>query len=163
MLAATLAAGLLTSCSTSGLSFREDTRVRILAPADRAEVSLPVTVRWEVRDFEVTGPTPAPGRDAGYFGVFVDQAPPPAGKTLRSLVAGDRECQAPGSCAGAAYLASRGMHTTTDDSFTVTQLPELRRDGRRELHEVVVVLLDGRGRRIGEGAFSAEFFVDRSR
>lgn len=161
---ALVVSGLVTaSCSTSGLSFKQDERVTILAPADRAEVRLPVTVRWKVNDFEVTGPTDAPKRGAGYFGVFVDRSPQPSGKTVDWLVADDVECKSQRACDDPGYLAARGIFTTSDTSFTVTRLNELRRDGRRELHEVIVVLLDGKGRRLGEGAFVAEFSLDRSR
>jgi hypothetical protein len=49
---ALLAAG----CRLQGLNFIEGTRVEITGPAHRSQVELPVTVEWEVTDFEVTGP-----------------------------------------------------------------------------------------------------------
>ncbi|HZQ28579.1 MAG TPA: hypothetical protein VFA94_12840, partial [Acidimicrobiales bacterium] len=55
-------------CRAQGLAFRQDHRITIVSPHDRAHVAAPVVVRWTVKD-----PVAFPGR--GAFGVFVDRAP----------------------------------------------------------------------------------------
>ena len=61
----------LPACSRfDGLAFREDTRVDVVAPTDRAHVRLPVTVRWKSTT------------DAYAYGVYVDRAPQPPGERL---------------------------------------------------------------------------------
>ncbi len=153
---------ILPSCAANGLAFREDERLTILAPEDRALVRPPVTVEWTVRDFEVTGPTSTARVDAGYFGIFVDRAPPAPGRTPESLFRDDRSCRPADGCPDREYLADRDVYTTTKTTFTVERLRQLdpsNQRRRRVLHDVTIVLLDGRGRRIGEGAFPAEFQV----
>ena len=158
---AVLVATTTSGCGLRGLNFVQDERVRIAAPRDNAEVRVPFTVRWTVEDFEVTGPTATSSSSAGYFGVFVDRAPPGPGRTLASLAEGDAVCKATKGCPDEAYLAGHRAYTTTDTAFRIEQLPELTRDREREAHEVTVVLLDGKGRRIGESAFRVEFHVRR--
>ena len=151
-LALVAAAALLTTtagCGIRGLDFVKDDRVHISSPRGNTEVHVPFTVRWTVDDFD------------GSFGVFVDREPPGPGRTLASLADGDAVCKATKGCPDAAYLASHRAYTTTDTSFRIEQLPELSRDREREAHEVTVVLLDGKGQRIGESAFRVEFHVRR--
>jgi hypothetical protein len=62
----------IAACSTQGLAFVADERVEVLAPRDRDEVTLPLTVRWRAEDL------PA---DAS-FAVAVDVAPPRPGHAL---------------------------------------------------------------------------------
>ncbi len=134
----------------------------IFRPADRALLRAPITVDWRVRDFEVTGRTQNARPDAGYFGIFVDREPPPPGRTIEWLFRDDTSCRPSDGCPDREYLAERDMYTTTQTSFTVEDLrqldPSIKRR-RRVLHEVTIILLDGRGRRIGESAFPAEFQV----
>lgn len=152
----------VSACGFSGLSFVEDRRLDIVSPEERASVRLPVTVTWKVSDFEITGRTGTARRDAGYFGVFVDRAPPAPGRTLESLADDDRVCQATPGCPDEAYLAEHRAYATSDTQFTIEELPDpTRGDDRREFHEVTIVLLDGKGERIGESAFSVEFQVER--
>ena len=153
---------LLPACGTSGLSFVQDERITISAPEDRARVELPLTVRWEVEDFEITGPTGRATDDAGYFGVLVDRAPPPPGRDLEWLLRDDVVCSANPECPDEAYLAARDIYSTAETSIVIDQVPEPARGERsREFHEVTVVLLDGTGRRIGESAFGVEFELPR--
>lgn len=151
----------LQGCGTTGLNFVKDERVEIVAPGDRAKVPLPVTVRWEVRDFEVTGPDGSSRSDAGYFGVYVDRAPQPPQQTQAWLLRDEQNCL--GGCESPTALASRNIHSTQETEFTIGRLPQPASDAvrRREFHEVTIVLLDGRGRRIGESAFIRQFEVDR--
>lgn len=60
----------IAGCSTRGLAFVADDRVEVLAPSDRAEVTLPLTVRWRAEDL------PA----GASFAVAVDASPPRPGE-----------------------------------------------------------------------------------
>ena len=135
-----------------GLAFREDNRVDVVAPSDRAHVTLPITVRWT---------SSAPARS---FGVYVDRAPQPPGKALAWFARNDDACRIVNGCPDATYLAERNVFRTTETRFVLKQLLDTQRDTqRREFHEVTIVLLDGNGNRIGESAWSVEFQVDRRR
>jgi hypothetical protein len=157
VLAAVLVA--LPACGVSGLSFVQDDRVDIVGPDDRSEVRLPVTVRWTVEGFDV-------GPDGGSFGVFVDRSPQPSGRTLGWLFRGDSSCKGAGArlCDSTEFLEQRNVFRTTRTSLTLEQVPRLTgADAGRVLHEVTVVLLDGDGRRAGEGAWSVQFEVEDER
>lgn len=151
------------ACGVRGLDFVKDERLTITAPRDRAEVTLPLTVRWKVRDFEVTGPDGRARPDAGYFGVFVDRAPQSPQRTLESLAEDDPLCEGNPSCPDEAFLANLNVHSTTDTTFEIERLPApgSAAPRRREFHEVTIVLLNGTGARIGESAFTIQFEVKR--
>lgn len=152
----------LVGCSARGVAYRQDKRVHIVAPRSRQKVSLPVTVRWTVADFGITGPTGTSERHRGYFGVFVDRAPQPPGKPLTWFARNDAECEKKAGCPDSPYLAARDIFTATDTRFVVDQLARPPSSvHRKETHEVTVVLLDGNGRRVGETAFAVEFQVVR--
>lgn len=155
LVAGAVALGLTASCAAQGLAFRQDKRVDIVAPRDRAEVSLPFEVRWTVRDFDVEGP------GSGSFGLLIDRAPPAPGRTLESMVDDEPGCLPAEGCPDADYLAERGIFKTKRTSHVVERLRDVGVEGRRERHEVTIVLLDRAGRRLGESAFSVEFEVDR--
>lgn len=169
--AAVLALG---ACSFTGLAFYEDRRLSFVSPEDREEVTLPVTIDWEIRDFEIIEPaeqprpaqTPSgeaePDPDRGFFAVFVDQTPQPPGEPLAWFARDDETCERNPNCPDESYLASRGAHTTSDTQFTIDVLPQPSEENRREIHEVTVVLLDPDGLRISESAWTIEFEVDRN-
>jgi hypothetical protein len=162
LLPATVALAIAASaCSFSGLSFRTDERLTITDPDPREEVRLPVTVRWDVEDFQVTGETGAESPDAGYFGVYVDRQPQPPGKPLEWFAKDDETCRPADGCPDEEYLAVRGVHATDETEFTIDVLPQPDNENRREFHEVTVVLLNGAGERIGESAFHVDFEVLR--
>lgn len=152
---------LVAGCGVSGLSFLADDRLSITSPESRSSVAVPVTLRWTIEDFEVTGPTGRAVPDAGYFGVFVDRAPQAPGRTVESLFEGEPACAADPGCPDEADLASRGVYTTSGTELTIDRIPDLTDGQSRDLHEVTVVLLDGEGERIGESAFSVDFEVVR--
>lgn len=156
-------AGLLSSCGVQGLNFRQDERLEITAPADRSKVTIPVTLTWSVRDFEITGRDGSRRADAGYFGIYVDRAPQPPEQTQAWLVRDDPNCQGQTSCATRSYLAQLSVYSTTEQRFTIERLaaPTTNAPRRREFHEATIVLLNGRGERIGESAFTVQFEVDR--
>lgn len=155
--------GLLPSCGFQGLTFRQDERLEITRPDDRAKVTLPVAVTWRVRDFDVTGRDGERRSDAGYFGVYVDRAPQPPGRTQAWLVKDDPNCRGSIRCATRDYLAQLSVFTTTRQRFTISRVsaPTSNAPRRREFHDATIVLLNGRGERIGESAFTVQFEVDR--
>jgi hypothetical protein len=147
----------------TGLAFHQDDRLTILTPKEREKVRLPVTLTWRVEDFAVTAPGAA-GRingDAGYFAIFVDRSPVPPGKTLAHVARDDNSCRPADGCPDAAYLSARGIYTTTKTSYVLETLPQTAKEGRREFHEVTVVLLRPDGRRLGESAWHVRFELDR--
>lgn len=153
---------LASACNFSGLAFRVDDRLTIVEPEDREQVRLPVTVRWRVEDFAVTGPTREPSDDAGYFGVYLDRQPQPPGQPLEWFAKDDETCRAQDGCPDAAYLASRNIYATDQMAFTIETVAQPPSDvKRREFHEVTIALLDGTGRRIGESAYYVVFEVVR--
>lgn len=153
----------LPACGVRGLSFIADDRVSIVSPKDRATVELPMRVKWEVEDFRVSGRTGRVEKDTGYFAVFVDRAPQPPGRTVESLAAGDSACEVDPACPDEAYFASRGVYTTSETELIIDFIPDLAQGDNRDLHELTVVLLNGKGERIGESAFRVEFEVGRKR
>lgn len=161
-LTAALAAVVVLTSGCGDLAFRVDERVTFTSPKDQSTVTLPVTVAWEVRDFDVVEPGSAdPTRGAGYFAVFVDRAPMPPGKTVAWLAKGDEDCRPSEGCPDAGYLASAGVLTTTETQVVIERLS--RHSGTsKDRHQAVVVLLDASGRRIGESAFRVVFNVKGS-
>lgn len=150
------ALALLPACGVSGLSFVQDERVDIVRPEDRSTVDLPLRIDWTVEDFAV-------GRGEGSFGVFVDRAPQPSGKTLGWLFRGDPACRGSGSrlCSTASFLGQRNVFRTTRSDFTVEQVNRLSgSQAGRQFHEATIVLLDERGERVGEGSWSVQFEIE---
>ena len=144
------------ACSLSGLNFKQDDRLTIVAPEERAKIRFPLTVRWRVSDFEITGRDGSRRPDAGYFGVYIDRAPQAPGETQVDLVRDDPSCRIAPDCPSPEYLARMGIHSTDETSFTIDNIADTRpadQRSRRRFHEVTIVLLDGRGERIGESAF----------
>lgn len=158
---ALLAAVLCTACVPQGLAFRTDTRLTIIEPEDRATVSLPVTIDWDIRDFDIVEPGQEVQEDEGYFAVFVDRTPMPPGKSLRWIARNDAGCREADGCPDEDYLTALGIYTTTETELTLEQLSLNATDGRRERHRATIVLLDAEGHRIGESAFEVAFDIDR--
>jgi hypothetical protein len=149
------------SCATSGLAFVQDDRLEIVSPVSHTKVSLPVTIRWKVDGFRVTRPDGMSDRNSGYFGIFVDRAPVPPGKTLDWIARDDKRCLANPPCPDELYFADRETYTTDQTFFTLAQLPDQDAYQGHETHEVSIVLLDGAGRRIGESAWYVTLRYDR--
>ena len=153
--------GALSGCVPQGLAFKIDDRLTFQSPEDRATVKLPVTLDWDIRDFEITSPGGDPRKDAGYFAIFVDSTPMPPGEPLRWLARKDNSCRAADGCPDEEYLLARGVYTTTDTELVIEQLPRSSDEDRRERHRATIVLLDASGTRIGESAFEIAFDIDR--
>lgn len=141
---------LLAACRFSGLSLEQDERVKVLAPPDRSEVSLPFELRWKIENY------------AGRFGVFVDRAPQPPEEGVAWLVRDDEDCRRQADCPTPEYLAALDVYVLSEASLRIEHVPEIDREGPDAFHEATIVLLDDRGRRVGESAFSVEFRVKRS-
>lgn len=154
----TVVATLVTGCDVSSMAFIRDERVQIVEPNDRSSVTLPVTLRWEVRDFTVTDSDGQSSPDSGYFAVFVDRPPIPPGTTLAWFALQDDSC-GDQACGTVDNLAD--IYTTEKTTLELTRLPAPRQRDDVERHEVVIVLLDGTGRRIGESAFYVRFNFER--
>jgi hypothetical protein len=144
--------------NVSSYAFRKDYRLHFTAPRNRAFVTLPLTLKWSIDRFQVapagSGP---PRRDVGYFAVFVDASPIKPGATMREVAQGDGSCLAQPSCPDAQYLHDRQVYTTTDSSLVLQTVQPPAVHERTELHEVVIILMDTRGRRIGEAAWYLQF------
>ena len=143
------------ACAAHDLNFKVDDRVKITSPRDEAEVSLPLTLRWSVEDFEVVEPGTQVREEAGYFGVFVDTTPMSPGQNLDVLRRDDERCDGAAGCTEESLLAARGIYATTDTELVITSLPVGTADD--EKHRATVVLLDSRGTRIGESAWRVDF------
>lgn len=148
---------LLAACTTQGLAFRVDERIEIVSPADREEVTFPFTLSWTARDFAVGSGTI--GGDGNYFAVFMDRTPLPPGAHIKAL--GDDPCKRTPGCPDEQWLADRFMYVTTGTSLLVESVPDVDSEDlrARDLHEITIVLMDANDRRIGESAFSVEYFT----
>ena len=156
--------GVLSGCVPQGLAFKVDERLTFQSPEDRATITLPLKLDWDIRDFEITEPGGEPRKDEGYFAVFIDGSPMPPGEKLRWIARKDNSCRAADGCPDEEYLEARGIYTTTETELVLEQLPRTTSedDGeRRERHRATIVLLDASGTRIGESAFEVAFDIDR--
>ena len=156
------AAVVASGCLPNGLAFVQDKRLDVVAPRSHSTVKTTVTVRWQVHDFRITGRNGRASDDAGYFGVFVDRQPVPPGRPLSWVAHGDRQCTTTPGCPDAGYLADHDTYGTAKTSLTLQALSDQSAYHGHELHEVTIVLLNGRGDRIGESAFYVDFFYDRT-
>lgn len=158
------ATGLVLSGCTDGLAFREDRRVVLQSPDYREKVSFPVTIDWEVTD-ELAADLADEGAPPAGFAVLVDRAPMPPGQSLRWFFEED-ECPADDGCPDAEDLADERVFTTRGTEFTFDRLrpaPGVDLDrGDRDIHEVTVILLDERGRRVDESAWTFTFEIEGS-
>jgi hypothetical protein len=135
-------------CSIHGLAFVRDQRVMIESPANYATVSLPVHLHW-------TGDPP------GRFAVFVDTSPMRPGGTLRDLALNDPLCLRTPGCPDQRWLQDHGVYLPIGHSLTLSALQDFGNAHTSDAHQVTVILVDGKGRRIGESAWSVNFFVRR--
>lgn len=145
-----------TACRTRDLAFRTDDRVEIVRPTHREHVTVPVAVKWTADSTTVT-PRTEPGR----YAIFLDRAPMPPGKNLRWLGRDDEGCRRDPACPTEPWLNARGVYTASGESVIIPVVPAAS-DGRKRsdhAHRLIVVLLDGHGRRSGERAYSREFFL----
>jgi len=140
-------------CGNGGLQFRQDDRVDITAPTDRARVVAPLDVRWTTKGL-VLGEAGGPAR----FAVFVDRAPIRPGQDMSAV--GDDACRRTAGCPDEGYLRDRFIYLTRKTSLTLDTLPAKSTSNRtsaKDTHDVTIVLVDADGRRRGESSWSVEF------
>jgi len=165
LLAVVVLTPLLAGCGMSvhNLNLRVDDRLHFLSPPSRALVVNPVTVHWRMSAFRAEKPgSGSTSGDAGYFAVFVDQAPIRPGETMRAVASRDEQCLHQAGCPGPDYLAQRQIYLTSSDQVTLGQIPSLAGDRDAvQLHSVVIVLMDATGHRIGESAWELDLRMRR--
>ncbi len=155
-----LAIALVPGCRLTGLAFRQDDRLQVVAPIPRSTVRLPVELRWTMTDDEEG----SGGRRVAAFAVFVDRPPMPPGEDFDYFAQDDPQCLRNPACPDIAYLRARGIYKTTRSSLTLTTLPDTRpgeQADAKERHEISIALLDESDQRIGESALYIDFFLDR--
>lgn len=148
----------------SDLNFRIDKRLHFLSPKSRSTVHQPVTVSWTMSDFTIAalGSEP-PTRDAGYFAVFVDQAPIKPGSTMKSVAHGDAACENDPKCPNQSYLREHDVFTTTATSLRLPMIPDLTNTKENpQLHTITIVLMDTSGHRIGESAWELDLRIPKA-
>lgn len=138
------------------LSLRPDRRLSMQFPDPEEKVSLPVTVRWKAKDWDLS--------NGNRFGVFLDTSIPSPGDTLRI-----RLCTrlgelppAPGDFRGICTDQRDVVKLTTNTSFTFDCLQPHFNRGKRRMHDhvVKVILLDKDLKRVGEAAAEVPFRAD---
>ena len=156
-----LVLALLTACTTEGLAFKIDDRVRIVDPSYREVVEQPVTLDWEVTDEALADQV---GGDI-QFGLLMDIDPQPPGESLDYFGRNDPTCVNSPSCPDAKYLRDHGIHVTSETEMTFNTLPiapgvDLEA-GQSDVHFATLILLDANGVRVGESAWQITFEIDR--
>jgi hypothetical protein len=145
-------------CTTTGLAFRKDDRLRLYDLPDRVEITVPHDIHWTFAG-TLAPPSSEGAGDATAFAVLIDWTPPPPGRTLESLLSSDPVCRGPLGCPDG-YLARNRIYVTTDTSFTIDNVATgSSRTERRTYHELTVVLVDAQGRRVGETAAWSRFRI----
>jgi hypothetical protein len=158
------AAAALGGCG--GVALQRDHGLRFLAPPEGARIRLPLVVLWTVdpQRFRPTGFDGSASKRRGVYAVFVDSAPMRPGRHLDSLAAGDKTCQTSPGCPDTTWLADHGVYLVRSPQLALRGLPTAggrsAPGGRR--HRVTVVLLDGRGVRVGEAAWSRSFVAPKA-
>lgn len=166
LLALVAAAALSAGCAlpnVDDLNFRVDSRLHFVSPKDRSYQHLPLTIRWRMRGFtvEAQGSAP-PTRSAGYFVLFVDQAPIQPGQTLKEICKSDPFARGDRNCPTLGYLQGKRIYPTTDDQVTLPNLANLPGNtDAKQMHTFVVVLMDTAGHRIGESAWELDLRLPR--
>ncbi|MBW3667829.1 MAG: hypothetical protein KY443_01335 [Actinobacteria bacterium] len=178
-IAVAVAALALAGACTMEQAYRQDERLEVVSPRERAEVRLPVRIAWKAEDFVVSQPAWSASAAAtrgtegdGYFAVFVDRPPLAPGVEFLSIATADPECKANPACPDAKYFADRGIHLTTQTELELETLVDRRRtDSAKDWHEATIVFVDddstgngeiGEVRRIGTAAVTVRFVVERS-
>ncbi len=157
LLACALAASSLSACDVSRLQFKNDHRLTFETPKNRDKISVPFTISWTMKDFDPVGLDGSSDKAHGVFAVFVDTAPMPVGKDIKWIGHSDTSCKRDPRCPNAEYLAAKGVYITKDTSLKIDTLPQSRAGRGDEEHYANVVLLNGKGQRIGETGWYIEF------
>jgi hypothetical protein len=158
--AATLALG---GCSS--LALRTDASLRFLQPRDHAQVAYPLRIRWRIdpQRFRATGFDGTRDPRRGAFLVVVDRPPMAPGSDIDSLARSDRICHVTPHCPDKAWLERHGVYVTTRKQLDLAALPAqgVRAAGALRRHEITIVLVNGRGVRVGESAWTLVVYAGR--
>lgn len=140
----------LAACGAIPRQLVQDSHVVIVSPRSMTTVATPVHLRWQ-----------ASGLPAGTrFAVFIDTYPLRPDASLRSLVPAGDPCLTERGCPNAAWLRTRGVLLTSAHQVEITDLPTpggLESQSPLPVHQIVIVLVDAAGRRVGDMAYSVEF------
>jgi hypothetical protein len=152
---------LSSACTTEGLAFQRDERVRIVSPDYREIVDLPATLDWEVTDDALAQRI---GDDV-QFGLLMDIDPQPQGESLDYFGRDDPTCRRDPGCPDEQYLRQRGVNVTSETEITFNTLPiapgvDLE-GGQPDVHFATLILVDSSGARLGESAWQITFEVER--
>jgi hypothetical protein len=145
------ALGVMTACA-SRAELRGD-QISFSSPKELALVSAPFTLRWATHD--------RPPQAARY-GVFVDRPPMKPGDSVRDLFG--EQCRATPGCPDEMLLRTLGIYLTPNSEAVISTMPILGGVARRAahpVHQVTVVYLDRRGRRVGGYAFTTSLRAAR--
>jgi hypothetical protein len=167
--AAALASLLVTTGLTGGcaawseLQFKQDHRLQFTSPENYELVDPPVEVAWTIEGFEVlpAGSGEPPSDDAGYFAVFVDQAPIRPGRTLEDVAGRDEACKRDPRCPDRRYLEAKAVYVTHQPRLNLELIPQLASKEKIQAHQLTVILLDSTGHRIGESAWYLQFKAEK--
>lgn len=161
VLTATVGA-LFATAGCGDLQFKNDERVHFTAPKQGSKQERPITVRWTSEDFNLTGFDGNRDRGAGQFALFLDRAPIKAGQRLSRIIKKDAACLGKETtCLDLTALTDHYVYVTTKNELTFDTLPSVSASGKTETHEVILVLVDGQGYRIGESAWHVTFRVKK--
>jgi hypothetical protein len=151
-----LAVGVLGGACAQAPRWTPSDAIAFESPSDLQLVDTPLEIRWRGGDGV---------RADDRFAVFVDRAPIRPGQNLRAVAGSDESCeQAPG-CPDDEYLRVRGVYVTDQESLQlpfVSELSGIDAQGSASVHQVVLILVDGQGDRIGEHAATLSFRVPDS-
>jgi hypothetical protein len=163
--AVAMVAAVASGTGCAGVALQRDHGLRFLSPPEGARVSLPLVIRWKVdpQRFRPTGFDGSRSGRRGVYAVFVDSAPMRPGRHLDTLAASDKTCRTSPGCPDTTWLADHGVYVVRRPELALRGLPaaggRAAPGGRR--HRVTVVLLDGRGVRVGEAAWSRSFVAPK--
>lgn len=144
--------------SFSQLQFHVDHRLHFIAPHNEQKLTgARVKVSWTMTGFTIAGPGDGPpSSSAGYFAVFLDQAAIKPGQSLRAKDP-EADCGTGPNCPSEAALNQENVYTTTNTSVTIPTVPPTSTVGKYQEHQLVVVLINTIGRRIGEASWEVDF------
>jgi hypothetical protein len=163
VLAALALVGMAVGCDTSNYAFKVDKSISIVEPAARADVSLPVTLRWTDEKPPAAARVAPSDPQAEYYAVFLDRAALAPGKRLISLVEDEDLCRQTSGCPSTQQLSDLRVFLTATPSLLLEFVADRRASKRgdsKDVHEVAIVRMRG-DKRMGEAAFLQTFFVKR--
>jgi hypothetical protein len=161
-LVAVAAASLLSSAACANQQFTADHRIHFTSPKAGAKTTTPVHVTWTYHGFTPTGFDGQRNKTEGQFALFLDTSPIKAGQRLTKIIKKDAACLGKEkTCLDANALSDHYVFLSTGTSMEFDTLPHVSASGKTETHELILVLVDGQGYRIGESAWHVTFRVKK--